>query len=57
MQTQKVNVKHQPPTAEQIRKMQIAEAERDAAKVKANLPAPTNGGTALADHRTDVQRC
>jgi hypothetical protein len=50
MQTEKV--KRQPPTAEQIRKQQKADAEKA-------LPVPTNSNaTALAmpDTRTDVQR-
>ena len=48
-----------PRTPEQIRKQQKADAEKETAKVKANLPAPTNGGTtalAMPDNRTDVQR-
>jgi len=44
-----------PPTPEQIKKQQRADAEKDTAAVKAALPAVTNGnGTALAvpDNRT-----
>jgi hypothetical protein len=58
--------KRQPPSPEQIREQQKAQAERDTAAAKAalssngaNLPAvSTNGGTAVAmpDSRTDVQR-
>jgi hypothetical protein len=51
-------VKRQPPTSEQIRKQQKADTEKTTTEVKANLPAPTNGGIALAvpDNRTDVQK-
>jgi len=47
-----------PRTPEQIRKQQIADANNDTTKIKASLPAPTNGSTALAapDNRSDVQR-
>jgi hypothetical protein len=47
-----------PRTSEQIRKQQKADAERETAQRKANLPAPTNSGTALAvpDNRTGVQK-
>jgi len=46
-----------PPTSEQVRARQKADAVKATAAVKANLPAPTNGGTALAtrDSRASVQ--
>ena len=58
MSAETVSVKRKPPTAEQIRKQQKADTERQTADLKANLPAPTNSGVALAvpDNRTDVQR-
>jgi hypothetical protein len=48
-----------PKTPEQIRKQQKIEAENETARIKANLPASTNGGStapAMPDSRTDVQR-
>jgi hypothetical protein len=59
MSAETVSVKRKPPTAEQIRNQQKADAERQTAQRKANLPAPTNSNaTALAvpDNRTDVQK-
>jgi hypothetical protein len=59
MSAETVSIKRKPPTAEQIRKQQKADAEKASAQVKANLPAPTNSSaTALAvpDNRTDVQK-
>ncbi len=46
------------PSTEQIRKQQKAEAEKETAAIKANLPKATNGGTALAvpDGRTTIQK-
>ena len=46
-----------PRTPEQIRKQQKADAEQNAVKTKANLPAPTDAATALTvpDNRTAIQ--
>jgi hypothetical protein len=50
--------KRQPPTPEEVRARQKVDAERATAAAKPNLPAPTNGGTAIAmpDSRTGVQK-
>lgn len=47
-----------PQTPEQVRKHQKAEAEKVTAAIKAKLPAPTTGGTAVAvpDSRTAVEK-
>jgi hypothetical protein len=50
--------KRQPPTPEQIKAQQRADAEKDMAAIKANLPAVNGGSTAAAlpDTRTEAQK-